>query len=49
MLPPASGLKSKPINKPAGRRQQAILRVGFLLGLLFNPENADFMFLRNVG
>jgi hypothetical protein len=27
----------------------ALLVPGFLLGLLFDPENGDDMFLRNVG
>jgi hypothetical protein len=40
MLPPFSGLKSKP---------GASMKAGFLLGLFFDAENGGDIFLRNVG
>jgi hypothetical protein len=49
MLPSSSELKNKPSKKPAGRRQQVnLLQSGFLLGLLFNPEDGRDMFLQTV-
>jgi hypothetical protein len=51
--PPSSGSKSKPTKTPAeagGKLNE--LRVeasgGFLLGLLFDPEDGDDMFFRRV-
>jgi hypothetical protein len=41
--PPPSGQNSKPSKKPI-----FLLHAGFLLGLLFNPENGGDIFLRNV-
>jgi hypothetical protein len=40
---PSSGLKSNPSKK-----QAAMIHSGFLLGLLFNPEDADDI-LQNIG
>jgi hypothetical protein len=36
-----------PSKKPA--ELATCFRAGFLLGLFFNPEDGDDMFLRNVG
>jgi hypothetical protein len=41
---PSSRLKSEPNKQPA-----CCLFHGFSLGLLFNPKNAGYMCLRNVG
>jgi hypothetical protein len=49
MSPPSSGLKSVPSKKPASSLQKEnMLHAGFLLGLLFNPEDGSDMFFRNV-
>jgi hypothetical protein len=46
-------LKGKPSKKPPLGRQQGftcwLLHADFLLGLLFDPEDGDAIFLRNVG
>jgi hypothetical protein len=44
MPPPSSGLNIKPSIAFCPH-----LRGDFLLGFLFNPEDEDDMFLRNVG
>jgi hypothetical protein len=48
--PPSSGITSKPSKKQASRRQQSeLLLAGFLLHLLFDPEDGGDVFLRNIG
>jgi hypothetical protein len=42
------GSNNKPSKKPAWK-QVASLHTGFLLGLVFHPEDGGDMFLRNVG
>jgi hypothetical protein len=44
-LPPFSGSKNKPSKKPAFA---TCFYAGFLLVLLFNPEDGGEMFFRNV-
>jgi hypothetical protein len=46
VLSPSSGLKSKPIKKPAGSKQT--FASGFLLDVPFNLEDGGDMFLQNV-
>jgi hypothetical protein len=42
---PFSGIDNKPRRKPAERKgaKGALLRAGFLFGLLFNPEDGGDM------
>jgi hypothetical protein len=46
MSPPSSASKNKLSDKPAWKEVSS--KAGFLLGLFFDPEDGDDMFLRNV-
>jgi hypothetical protein len=41
--------KNTPSKKPAITKQETSVIAGFLLGLIFDPEDGGDMFLRNVG
>jgi hypothetical protein len=45
MSPPSSGSKNKPRKKPTELSACYLLHAGFLIGLLFNPEDRGNMFL----
>jgi hypothetical protein len=47
MYSPFSGSNNNPIRTTALNREQAQLHAGFLLGLLFDPENRSDVFFRN--
>jgi hypothetical protein len=44
MPPPPSGSKKKQRKKPALRPACYLLHAGFLLGLLFEPEDGNYIF-----
>jgi hypothetical protein len=49
MSPPSSGLKNKASKKSVGKQVASrAFHAGFLLGLFFDPEDGDGMFLQNV-
>jgi hypothetical protein len=48
--PPSSEMANKPTRNPSESMWQAeSFHAGFLLDLLFDPEDGDKMFFRNVG
>jgi hypothetical protein len=47
MSPPTSGSNNKSNKKPESACY--LLQAGFLLGLLFDPEEGGGMFIQNIG